>query len=407
MVVTHERPEAAQQLQRYLEILDSSVSAFIHAQQLSDVATELTALAPHGLVTTDLSSTFERHGAISDARASARDYGYVAFSTSGTSGKAKVVLYSKLTLLSAAQAISDRLELATDDHALSYVRPNLAYGLSIVHSHYLAGSPVEFMRSPRDPFELQAAIADTRCPRAIYLLPIHAAQLTYGEEGRRDERPVDFRIAGATLPTAIAAKLTERYPNATIANMYGQSELGPRVSTWRGPLHEYAEGLVGRPLPGVSVQVEGRSDEPDFIWVSTPYRMLRYLGAVPAEVQDSNALKLHWTRTGDFGYLTADGDLVVTGRRSGQLNVAGELIPISAIEAAVRSVPAVATCRVTSERNPVLGEIPVIWAVPMSLTYDPDDLSKAIRRHLATLVGRAAAVARIHLATDGERHGKL
>lgn len=406
-IVTHEDPRAARYLARYLDVLDSSVSVLVHTQQLPEVTAELAALASHGFICSDLGSSYVEQVASIDARVSSRDYGYIAFSTSGTSGKAKVVLYSKLTLLACAQAISDRLGLTTDDYALSYVRPHLAYGLSIVHSHYLAGSKVEFRRSPTDPVEFQAAIGQTSCLRAVYILPIHAAQLTYGDVGRRDERPVDFRVAGAALPGAVAAKLAQQYPNATIANMYGQSELGPRITVWRGPLQEYSEGLVGQPLPGVSVQVRGRADDPSFIWVATPYRMLRYLGSVPAEARDATALSLQWIRTGDLGYLSDSGELVVTGRRSGQLNVAGELIPISAIESAVRSVASVATCRVASERNAVLGDLPVIWIVPISNTGDIDALTKAVRRRLSERLGRVAALARIHLATDDERHGKL
>ena len=367
----------------------------------------MTRLPLNGLAITDLNATFFEPRPIGDSRVSTRDYGYIAFNTSGSTGQSKVVLYSKLTLLSCAAAISSRLAVSDAAQTVSYIRPNLADGLSIVHSHHMAGSNLEFRHSPSDPFVLQRDVALLPENCAIYLFPIQAAQLSYGDSYRPDRRTIDFRIAGALLPSNVAAKLADRYPNASITNMYGQSELGPRISVWRGPISEYSEGLVGKPLAGVRVQIETDVNDVGPIWVSTPYRMMKYLGDVPPEVTDPEATRLLWMRTGDLGYFTEYGNLVLTGRQSGQANVAGELIPISSIESAVRSLDSVATCKVAVEKHPTLGELAVIWVVPASDRSAPDELVKVIRRALSEGLGRGAALSRVRVVTDAESVGKL
>ena len=380
----------------YLALLDSTTSLLVAGHEPSSTAIEdMSHVGEHGLAITDLHRNLSVKIPTRDTRSTERDYGYIAFTTSGTSGNPKVVLYAKATLLACAAQISEILELGHIDRAVSYARPSLAYGLSIAHSHYIANTEVIFRLPKTDPLEFQQEIARLPDPRFVYLLPLHATQLTYGETRKPDQRAITFLIAGAMLPGPVATKLSTRYPNAMIANMYGQSELGPRISTWTGRLSDYREGAVGRPLPGVSLYIESpqRSNGP--IWVSSPYRMLRYLRGSAPTADGTDTSRLHWTKTGDLGSLDEMGSLVVAGRGTGSANVAGEVIQVAAIESVVRALDDVALCSVTVEPHTTFGELPIIRILPATLDADEHELIRKVRRQLHERIGRAAALSSI------------
>jgi acyl-CoA synthetase (AMP-forming)/AMP-acid ligase II len=405
--IQHENPEVIRILARYIGLLDSTTSILIAGHEPSGTALDdMDRIATNGLVVTDLKTYMTERRPPTDTRETEQDYGFIAFTTSGTSGNPKTVLYAKTTLLASAERIAETLGLHEGGTAVCYARTSLAYGLSVLHSHYLANHGVLFRRPHTDPFEFQQTLAMLPDPRLVYLLPIQAAHLVYGEN-HHDTRPITFLVAGALLPQTVADKLARRYPNATVVNMYGQSELGPRIAVWAGPVAAYREGVVGRPLPGVTISAKGTEVVPGTVWVASPYRMLRYLRGTAPSSSGLNTSRLHWTNTGDLGFINESGDLVVRGRNSGYANIAGEVVDVSAIESVVRGVAGVALCRVAVEQHPAYGELPLVRILPAERDTDSTSLVRLIRQQLHDHLGKAAALSSVIIVAEPHALDKL
>src|SRR5262249_58492213 len=118
-------------------------------------------------------------------------------------------------------------------------------------------------------------------------------------------------------------------------------------------------GSVGRPLPARAVRIAdaaGRECAPGTsgdILLRGPGMMLGYYqdpDATAAIMQDG------WLRTGDVGYLDADGYLYVLGRATEMINRAGEKFSPAEIEEALLRHPAVREAAALGLPDPHFGE---------------------------------------------------
>jgi long-chain acyl-CoA synthetase len=129
-------------------------------------------------------------------------------------------------------------------------------------------------------------------------------------------------------------------------------------------------GSVGRPLPGVEVQVVDEEDEPVLegdtgeIWV-------RGDNVFPGYWRDATATSRvrtdeGWLRTGDIGVIGEDGDLFIVDRSKDLIIVSGFNVFPAEVERVVASVPGVEDVAVVGRPDPGTGETveAVIVAAP-------------------------------------------
>ena len=132
-------------------------------------------------------------------------------------------------------------------------------------------------------------------------------------------------------------------PHIALMNTYGMTECGPRISTARPD--DTDDHSLGYPLPGVRVRsVSAESGVQDGeIEVSTPSMMLGYYQQ-PGETAASFS-RDGWFRTGDLGYVAADGRLLLTGRVKNVVIVGGMNVSCEEIEAAALATQDIAEAR--------------------------------------------------------------
>lgn len=118
-------------------------------------------------------------------------------------------------------------------------------------------------------------------------------------------------------------------------------------------------GSVGRPVPGVEVEVRDAGGAPAApgaggeVWVRSPMVMAGYrnLPALTARV-----LRDGWLRTGDVGHFDGDGYLYLDDRVKDVVMVGGENVYCGPVETALTRHPAVARAAVVGRHDDVTGE---------------------------------------------------
>ncbi len=166
-------------------------------------------------------------------------------------------------------------------------------------------------------------------------------------------------ISGAAALDADVAVRFERRFGVEIWQGYGLTESSPAVSTSVGTGRN-RPGSVGRPLPGVEVQLVDEEDEPVLegdtgeIWVRGENVFAGYWRDAEATAQVLT--EDGWLRTGDIGVIGEEGDLFVVDRSKDLVIVSGFNVFPAEVERVLSSIPGVAEVAVIGRPDPSTGE---------------------------------------------------
>jgi acyl-coenzyme A synthetase/AMP-(fatty) acid ligase len=158
-------------------------------------------------------------------------------------------------------------------------------------------------------------------------------------------------FGGLLSPEMAAAARAHMTPH--IYSAYGATEVGPVAF---GPAHVIAEirGAVGYVLPDVSVQIVDDTDRPLPLGQEGAVRVrsrTRAQGYVGDPRQSERTFRDGWFFPGDFGCLTADRLLVITGREETRLNVGGDKVNPELVEAVLTAFDGIEDAGVFSVAN--------------------------------------------------------
>jgi len=177
-----------------------------------------------------------------------------------------------------------------------------------------------------------------------------------------------FRLSAAPSDARLRQLVRERLcPNLVIS--YGCSEIGP-VTSADPDLVARSPGTVGRPVPGVSLQIVDPSDVPVPAGTIGVVRA-RAEGMAEGYVDDPEATARHfrqgWFYPGDLGVMSADGELKLLGRADDIMIFDGLKIAPLEIEAVLLQHPAVREAAAFPLRSPRSFQLP---AVAVVLAFD-------------------------------------
>jgi acyl-[acyl-carrier-protein]-phospholipid O-acyltransferase/long-chain-fatty-acid--[acyl-carrier-protein] ligase len=147
---------------------------------------------------------------------------------------------------------------------------------------------------------------------------------------------VRYVFAGAERVKAETRRVWSEKFGIRILEGYGATETAPALAV-NTPMH-FKAGTVGRLLPGIEHRVEtvdGISDG-GRLFVRGPNVMLGYLRAENPGVLDPP--KDGWYDTGDIVQIDAEGFVTIKGRAKRFAKVAGEMVPLGAVEELVARV---------------------------------------------------------------------
>lgn len=158
--------------------------------------------------------------------------------------------------------------------------------------------------------------------------------------------------------------VAQAFPNATRFNQYGLTEASPRVTALSHHEPAYARGSVGKGIEGVevfAVDEEGKRlppGEPGEIALRGPSVMAGYMDdpEATAKVLSSDGV----LRSGDAGYVDADGFVFVEGRKDGVVKCGGERVSVEEVAGYMRTAEGVRDCAVLAVPHDDLGH--ALWA---------------------------------------------
>lgn len=302
----------------------------------------------------------------------------VLLSTSGTTGSPKLVRLSHRNIAANASSIAQYLEIDGGERAVASLPFHYSYGLSILHSHLVAGASIVLTdHSIMQPeFWADAArwgvTSFAGVPYSYAILERTALLRTSMPETMRT-----LTQAGGRLAPSSVIELHElmRERGGRLWVMYGQTEATARISYVPPQALPDKAHTIGIPIPGGRLSVRAGSEsatEPDVegeLIYHGPNVMLGY--ATQPEDLASADTQGGELRTGDLGCCDADGFFRVTGRIKRIAKVFGMRQNLDEIESAASAYGPVAAADG--------GDRIVLWREGAG-DIEPDDLRRAVAR---------------------------
>jgi acyl-CoA synthetase (AMP-forming)/AMP-acid ligase II len=249
----------------------------------------------------------------------------VLLSTSGSTGSPKLVRLTEANVLANAASIVEYLGLDAGERAIASLPLPYSYGLSVLHSHLLAGASIAF--TPESVIR-PGFWDDVRRHEVTSFAGVPYAYAMLERIGMRELALPALRTltqAGGRLDPAVALRFADR---ARFFVMYGQTEATARIAYL--PPERLAEkaGSIGIAIPGGALRVE----DGELVYQG-PNVMLGY-AEQRADLARGDELG-GVLPTGDLGHADDDGFFYVTGRRKRIAKVYGQRINLDEVEAAV------------------------------------------------------------------------
>ena len=334
------------------------------------------------------------------------DAAFVRF-TSGTTGAAKGVVLTHRDVLERTRAANSGLGLTNEDKIL-WVLP-MAYhfyvsiilyleigSTVIVSADYLAGSLLE--------------TAAKHAATFLYITPMHVRMMNSDQSGRALPPSLKRVMSvSAKLHPQSALDFLAKY-KVPVAQGYGIIEVGLPIQN-NAEAAEHPEA-IGRPVEGFEAKIVDDKMQPladgqtGQLALHGPGMFSGYLNP-----PRSRAEILHdgWFLTGDLGHRDSGGRIVLDGRTSSVIHVAGHKVFPEEVAAVLDHHPAVLRSRVSAKAHPQMGE--AIHAEVQLRPGQPatsEDVIAFCRKRLSSqkVPATLEIVAEIKTTTSGKvRHG--
>ncbi|MDF3415867.1 AMP-binding protein [Sulfitobacter sp. M57] len=311
--------------------------------------------------------------------------------TSGSTGAPKTIRRSPASWQASFERAGDLFGLGPADHYA--VLGALGHSLSLfaVLEALHIGASLSVLSEMFPKAQVQAL--QRRAVTALYATPTQLKQLIAAAPpaGVISLPAVQhILVGGGKLLTTDRTRLRSFFPSAQIAEFYGTSE----TSFITLARHDIPAGSVGRPYPGVEIDIAVTDQTQGYgeVRVRSPYLAQGYVGAnTPSILQPDG-----FVTTGEIGYLDCDGFLFLKGRSDRMFTVSDVNVYPEAIENAVASLETVTACAVVPIPDGNRGNRAVCFVKPATQGCTP----AAIRLQCRATLGEAHVPREVRIITD-------
>ena len=356
-----------------------------------------------------------------DTEFPAGDLGAVVF-TSGSTGPAKGVQYSRGHIARTVEALKSQYSLIPKDVIIAAVAPWAVFGPALGIASVLPNmDPARPSSLTYDALEVSVRSAGGTLLWASPAALVNVLETAPNHANSKKEAVNwdGIRLilsAGAPVPKSMLNRLADLIPNASIRTPYGMTEALPLSETTLTEILESPSDLgvlVGHGLPGVSIGIapwespDQLSTDPDVmgeIVVRAPHMKNSYDSLT--FTQRASSQFPGWHLTGDVGHLDSNGSLWIEGRKSHVISTASGVITPVPVEQRIESLGFVRQSACVGV-GPQGREVVVIVYVESERAQKPSVLERegAIRKVAGVPI---AAVLRVKsLPTDIRHNAKL
>lgn len=275
--------------------------------------------------------------------------------TSGTTGNPKLIRLSKKNLLSNAAAIIEYLGLSQQSRAIASLPIHYSYGLSVLHTHLLAGASIVLTQSSPAQNAFWQIFNRHQCSSLAGVPYTYTILERIGFEKLDLPSLCQLTVAGGKLQPDLVVKYHQFMQSKAglFFVMYGQTEATARIAYVPPKYLPEKAYAIGVALPHGRLQIyeDGRE-------IETPYQVgeLVYQGenvmlGYATDVHDlAKGDEMHGVlRTGDLGYFDQDHIFYIKGRIKRISKVYGLRINLDDIEQALSIYAAVAATSLDNE----------------------------------------------------------
>ena len=287
--------------------------------------------------------------------------------TSGSTGKCKGVMLSQYNLVNHIRNFSVSGCYREDDVSAEMLPIHHVFGLAVILMGLIKRYCVLFPETVSIPYaahciETYHLTRLDGVPSFALALAEHRRQTGFCSDSLR------VGVLGGAPSTKAQFDFIEQELGIKLLPVYGQSECIGITGANETESDRVRSSTVGKFLPmnrGYLLDDRGEEVAPGTegeICVQGPAVMLGYLGDPEGTKEAIDAEgRLH---TGDLGWLDAEGNLHISGRKKDIIIRNGNNISSRKIEEAIQSLPDVAYAAVVGISDPQLGEVPCALVVP-------------------------------------------
>lgn len=283
--------------------------------------------------------------------------------TSGSTGMAKKYQRTQASWL--ASFAADQHEFGLNDRDIIIAPGSLQHSLfsyALCHGLHIGATVVlsESFRTDRvlEQIEQHQGTVLYGVPTQLKLIAQQACGNTPGHAPGKTFPSVRWVLSsGARWFSEILPQLKQSFPNASIAEFYGASELSYVSLALHTKDPTLPQGSVGRPFHGTQIQIEPADRQQGKIWVHSQGLFDAYIGNAPEDFSERiDAQGRRWCSVGDLGWVNEKGYLFLTGRESRKLVVSGKNLYPEEVEQLLLGHPHIEEAAVLGVPDDLRGE---------------------------------------------------
>ncbi len=307
--------------------------------------------------------------------------------SSGTTGLPKAVRHTHASMGLATEHWVTVLGLGPDDRFQVATPPSHILGLLNLLAAVSAGATVRLHRR-FDLNEVLARIASERMTLEMAVAPIALALANHPHLEDHDLSSLRYIMWGATPVTQSVADVVTKRTGVRWLPAYGASEVPVIAANPVDRPDEWRLDSAGLPPAGIELRIAdldtGDVLPPGEIGEVQVMSRSVMSGYLPDEAS-ADAFADGWYRTGDVGWLEAEGWVHLTDRSKEMIKVNGFQVAPAEVEAVLLGHPAVLDCAVFGVIDERTGEVPAA-----AVALDPDhpvadgELQALVAESLAT-----------------------
>lgn len=307
--------------------------------------------------------------------------------SSGTTGMPKAVRHTHRSLGHATRHWVDALGLTGADRFQVATPPSHILGLLNLLAAAEAGATVR-LHARFDLDESLRRIESDKLTLEMAVAPIALAMANHPSIEDYDLSSLRYIMWGATPVTESVAELVTKRTGVGFMPAYGASEFPVLACNPVGDPSNWRLDSAGLPPSEVQlrvVDIDTREELPPGgigeIQAKGPSVMSGYL----PEAANAEGFESGWYRTGDVGFIEAEGWVHLTDRSKEMIKVKGFQVAPAEIEAVLHGHPDVLDCAVFGVPDEQAGELPIA-AVQLApdATVSAGDLQQLVADSLAT-----------------------